>query len=150
MTFLLNAFGLTKAPLILFCGPKVEDISDKECVIRVPLNRRTRNHLNSMYFGALCIGADVAAGLLAVKKMKDQGFKGQFAFKDFQAQFLKRSEGDTLFYCQDGLEIDNLIDELKSHGGRKDKTLRVEARVPSQLGSEPVFIADITISIKAL
>ena len=50
-TALLRLFGLTKIPLLWFIRPSVQKMDDEMCVIKVHLNRRTKNHLNSMYFG---------------------------------------------------------------------------------------------------
>src|SRR4051794_12547209 len=54
--FYLRAFGFFKVPLIFYVAPSIVELSDRRCVIRVPLNRRTRNHLGSMYFGTLAVG----------------------------------------------------------------------------------------------
>ncbi len=43
-------------------------MSAKALRIRIPLGWRTRNHLGSMYFGALATGADLVGGLLVMEK----------------------------------------------------------------------------------
>ena len=48
-------------------NPKIVQISDESLEIKIRLNRRTKNHLNSMYFGTLSIGADITGGFLAMK-----------------------------------------------------------------------------------
>lgn len=60
--FLLGKF---KIPLLGFTGVKLIGISDSSVEVKIRLRRRTKNHLNSMYFGALAIGADVAGGIHA-------------------------------------------------------------------------------------
>ena len=59
-TAMIRLFGLTKIPLLWFISPTVQKMTDEVCEIRVPLNRKTKNHLNSMYFGVLCAAADCA------------------------------------------------------------------------------------------
>ena len=44
----LNFFGLTKIPLLWFRRPKIIHISQKFVEIKIPLKRRTKNHLGSM------------------------------------------------------------------------------------------------------
>ena len=98
-TFSLRWFGLTKIPLLFYVGVSVVEISPERMVVRIPLRRRTRNHLGSMYFGALCIGADVAPGAYAMYLIRQQPVRISMVFKDFQAEFLKRAEGDVNFTC---------------------------------------------------
>ena len=45
----LNFFGLTKIPLLWFCRPKIIHLDTESVEIKIPLTRRTKNHLNSMY-----------------------------------------------------------------------------------------------------
>ena len=65
-TAMVRLIGL-KVPMLLFVGPTVRSLDDDGCAIEIPLGLRTKNHLGSMYFGALCAGADLAAGLNAAK-----------------------------------------------------------------------------------
>ena len=62
---MLWLFGFFKIPLIGFINPKLVELTDKRMVVRVPLRRKTKNHLGSMYFGALSIGADLAGAFQA-------------------------------------------------------------------------------------
>jgi acyl-coenzyme A thioesterase PaaI-like protein len=58
-------FGLVKIPMIAYCRPKIITWNEETVVIRIRRSRRTNNHLKSMYFGALMVGADLAAGMHA-------------------------------------------------------------------------------------
>ena len=64
-------FGLTKVRLILFCRPKIVDINDDEVILCIPLNRQTRNHVNSMYIGAMTVGADLVTGITAMLNIRE-------------------------------------------------------------------------------
>ena len=61
-TVKLGAFGLTKVPMLLYLTPVVEELNERRCVVRIPLSYRSKNHLNSMYFGSMAAGADCAGG----------------------------------------------------------------------------------------
>lgn len=74
-------FGFTKVPLIWLCRPKIIAINEKMVEVKIPLRKRTKNHLNSMYFGALAVGADVAGGFLAMSKASNQGEKFRWLSK---------------------------------------------------------------------
>jgi hypothetical protein len=149
-TALLRAFAATKIPLLFWARPAVQHIDAQSCQVRLPYSKINKNHLNSMYFGALCIGADIAGGLMA-QRLLDQlpkGKKGALIFKDFQARFLKRAEGDTVFTCRDGAAIQALIERCAQSGEREDIPVRVVATVPALLGDEPVAEFTLGLSIK--
>lgn len=61
----LRLFGLLRIPMLFYVRPRVTEISPERITVRIPLRRRTKNHHGSMYFGALGVGADCAAGALA-------------------------------------------------------------------------------------
>ncbi|MHA0112018.1 hypothetical protein ACXYUI_33930, partial [Klebsiella pneumoniae] len=52
-TVYLRFFGLRKIPLILYLRPSIVEWSEARLVLKIPLRRRTKNQLGSMYFGAL-------------------------------------------------------------------------------------------------
>ncbi len=150
-TLFLRIFGLTQVPVLFLISPTVEELTPERCVVRVPLNRRTKNHLKSMYFGVLAAGADCAGGLMAMKLIQDRA-KGRVSliFKDFQAQFLRRAEGDVLFTCEDGRAIEELVNRTIETGERQNLSVKVVATVPTLLGQEPVAEFRLTLSLKKL
>ncbi len=147
-TLYLLGFGWWQIPLIFFCRPTVEELTEKRCVVRIPLRGRTKNHLGSMYFGALAIGADLAGGLAAMQLIRDEKADVSLVFKDFKADFLKRPEADVHFVCEDGDAIRALVQRAVATGERENMTVRITAKVPSKLGDEPVAIMDLTLSLK--
>jgi acyl-coenzyme A thioesterase PaaI-like protein len=97
INFLFKLFAFFKVPMIFYCGVKVIELDDKKAIVKIPLKRRTKNHLNSMYFGALAVGADVAGGILAFSLIQKRKLKISLVFKDLKADFLKRHESDVVF-----------------------------------------------------
>jgi acyl-coenzyme A thioesterase PaaI-like protein len=147
-TAYLWGYTLLRIPMIAFLRPVVVEMSDRRCEIRIPLAHRTRNHLNSMYFGVLCAGADCAGGLVAFRQIQKRGNTVAFVFKDFHAEFLKRAEGDVVFCCEQGEELIELVRRAEESGERVEDTIHVTATVPSKLGDEPVARFRLTISLK--
>jgi len=90
--------GFFKIPLIFFCHPRVIEISDNQCVVKIPFKRRVKNHVNSMYIGALTIGADLTSGFLAMRHIEKTGKKIVLIFKNVHADYLKRVQGRCLFH----------------------------------------------------
>ena len=146
-TWQLRLFGLTKIPLIYFCHPRVISISEDSLEVKIKLGRRTRNHLNSMYFGVLSVGADVTGGFLAMKYIRASQSNISLIFKDFHADFLKRAEGDVHFKCTDGFAIRELVQKSEKSGKRENMPVHISATVPSH-SVEPVAKFILTLSIK--
>jgi acyl-coenzyme A thioesterase PaaI-like protein len=146
-TLYVRFFGLTKVPLIFFVAPTVVRLDDEQCIVQIPLNRRTKNHLNSMYFGVLATGADLAGGLVAMKEIAESKKKVALSFKDFHAEFLKRAEGDVHFICTQIPEIKKFVAEVIASGERMNFPVRIDAIVPSE-GVEPVAKFILTLSLK--
>lgn len=147
-TMRLRLWTLAKIPLLFFLRPSVVTVTERATVIRIPLTRRSRNHLGSMYFGALCAGADLAGALTAMRRIEASGRRISLIFKDVRAQFLKRAEGDVLFSCEDGQAVAALVARAIASGEREEVPVRVVATVPDKLGAEPVADFVLTLSLK--
>ncbi|MDN3701738.1 PaaI family thioesterase [Vibrio artabrorum] len=144
----LSMFGFFKVPLIWLCRPKLLALDNQHVEVKIPLKRRTKNHLNSMYFGVLAVGADVAGGFLAMSKSQQQGEKISLAFKEVTGKFLKRPEGDVHFTCNDGELINRMLAETLSTGERVNHPVTIIATCPSLHGDEPMAEFTLTLSIK--
>ncbi len=145
MQWMLYLLGWIKIPLIGFVHPKLILLTDNELVVRIKFRRRTKNHLNSMYFGALAVGADVAAGIHAFYFSKSLGYKVSFAFKGMKADFLKRAESDVVFKINQGLKVKNAVMESKKSGERINLPIQVKA-----LNSDDELVAlfEMIVSVK--
>jgi len=147
-TAMIRIFGLLKVPLLFWLRPTVIELSDKRCVVKIPYGRRTKNHLNSMYFGVLACGADLAGGLSAMKIIENSGEKVSLAFKEFDAKFLKRAEGDTHFICEQGEEISDFVKMVIESGERHHMPVKIVAKCPDKLGDEIVAEFSLMLSLK--
>ena len=143
----LNFFGLTKIPLLWFCRPKIIHLDKKSVEIKIPLKRRTKNHLGSMYFGALSVGADITGGFLAMICIQNSKRKVALIFKDFKADFLKRAEGDVHFRCNQGSDIIRLVEKTIDSGQRENMIVNIDAYVPS-ISDDIVANFELTLSLK--
>lgn len=146
-TLALRLFSLRRIPLLAYVRPTVTDISPERISVAIRLSRRTRNHLGSMYFSALCTGADCAVGGLAMYFIRQRAESISMVFKAFQAEFLRRAEGDVHFICSQGAEIASLVDRAAASDERVEQTFDVLAIVP-ELGGEQVAAFRLTLSLK--
>ena len=141
-------FGLTKVRLINYCRPQIVDVSEKGVTLLIPLNRRTRNHVKSMYIGVMTVGVDLVTGFTAMLKIQESKRNVILIFKDMKANFLKRAEGDVHYICNEGKKIAQAGDETLKTGERVNLLVPVTATVPEKFGDEPVAEFSITLSLK--
>jgi len=143
----LRLFGLKKIPMIYFVKPSVVEMTNERVVVRIPLRRKTRNHIGSMYFGALSVGADCAVGALAMHLINQQPEQISLIFRNFSVEFHMRAEGDVEFCCSQGIEISKLIAKIASSEERDEMLVEVIATVPD-LSDDPVATFRLTLSMK--
>ena len=144
----LKLFSLRYIPLIAYCRPKIVGLDDETLEVRIRRTRRTKNHLGSVYFGALAVGADLAGGFLVFMKARERGVRVHFAFKDVQGEFRRRAEAAVHFTCRDGALIDAMIDEAMASGERINRPATVTVTCPELDPAEVVARFSLTLSLR--
>ena len=147
-TLMVRGFGLAEIPMLALAWPTVEALDSSRCVVRVPLNRLTRNHVGSMYMGVLVAGADLAGGLMAMEAIRGSGSRVVLVFKDVHGDFLRRADGDVRFACEQGAEVRALVERAASSGERHNLPVQVTATVGAGAASAVVARFTLTISLK--
>lgn len=145
MRRLLWLMGIVKIPMIAFVRPKLLRLDEKSSQVKIKLRRRTKNHLKSMYFGSLAVGADVAAGLHAYYFAKQAGVNVSFAFKAIKGEFLQRAMSDVVFESNDGEIVEKAFKEALETKERVNQWVKVEAK---NKDNELVAVFDMEISVK--
>ena len=146
-TVLVRIFGLFEVPLIGWINPRIIEMSDHRSAIEIKLSRRTKNHLNSMYFGVMASGADIAGGLLAMRLIAESGRPISLAFKDFKAKFFKRAESDVVFFCNDIGKIKNFVGKVIRSKVRHHMPVKIYANCP-KISDEIIAEFTLTLSLK--
>ncbi len=148
MTLFIHLYGLLKIPLVFFISPRVVEFTRQRFVLKVPLGYRTKNHLNSMYFGAMGIGAELSIAGPAVFAIGEAKQKIDFVFKDFHANYLKRGDGHVHFVCDEIKTVLELIEESKTTPNRVERKMKGYAIVPSKSMTEQVMTYELTLSVR--
>jgi hypothetical protein len=138
-------FGLVKIPMIAYCRPKVITWNEETVVVRIRRSRRTNNHLKSMYFGAMMVGADLAAGMHAFAFTVSAKKKISLAFKSCSAQFIKRPETDVFFEANAGHIVRNMIAESEN---KKERINGIIPVIIKDTNGEEVAKVDMELSLK--
>ena len=140
--FLLGRF---KIPMLGYTAPKLIELNNNKAKVKIKLKRRTKNHLNSMYFGALAVGADVAGGIHAFYFANMHNKKVSFAFKGMSCEFIKRAESDCTFISEDGKKVEAAILKSIATGDRVNETTKVEVY---DAENELVATFEMIVSVK--
>lgn len=144
----LRLFALAKIPLIFFCRPQILKVDSESVLVKIPLRHRTRNHVHSMYFGALSVGADLSIGLLATHQIQKSGKKIVLVFKDFKADFIKRAMDDVYFFSNEGAKVAELIEKVIATGERQNASIHGHAFTKKDGNEDIVAEFDLTLSLK--
>jgi len=137
--------GKFKIPLIGYTGVSLLELNHTTVKAKVKLKRRTKNHLNSMYFGALAIGADVAGGIHAFYFAQLHNKKVKFAFKGMNSEFIMRAESDCIFVSNDGAKVEAAILKSIETQERVNETTHVEV---FNMNKELVATFELIVSVK--
>jgi acyl-coenzyme A thioesterase PaaI-like protein len=146
-TLFVRALAL-KIPMFFWLGPRVLALDDEGCAIEIPFGWRSKNHVNSMYVGALCAGADLASGLNAAKLIQERHRDVKLVFADMRCEFLKRADGDVVFRSRDGRRVAEAVRQADASGERVTLPIEVVATVPAKYGDEPVARFTMGLSLK--
>ncbi len=146
-TALVRLLGL-RIPFLLFLGPRVLELDEKGCALLLPLRTLSRNHVGSMYIGAMVAGADLAAGMCALRVIRQKGSRIVPIFKDLKAEFLKLADGDVVFRTTQGQEVAEAVEQAHATGERVTIPVEITATVPAKYGEEPVARFTMGLSMK--
>lgn len=148
MSALINAYCMVNIPLLAFCTPRVIELDDNRAIARIRLDRRTRNHLGVMYFGALAMGAELSIALKCLQAIAKSGQKIDFIFKDFECEFHRRADGHVHFICDQAAAVQTLINKAAASSERMTETFEGYALIPGGESQEPVMSYKLTLSVR--
>ncbi len=142
----IRTLSLFKVPLLGICRPRVIELSQKVARVQLPHEFLTKNHLGSMYFGALAMGSELSIALRLLDRLRSEKIPISFIFKDYSCEFLKRAEDDVQFVTEQVKAIDALIDRAASSNERHNGTF--EGYALSVSTKEKLMTYKLTISMK--
>lgn len=142
----IRTLSLIKVPLLGICRPRVLEMTPEVARVKLTYEFLTKNHVGSMYFGALAMGAELSIALRLLHRMQKEKVPVSFIFKDFQCEFLKRAESDVQFVTEQVKAIDELIDRAAASSDRQNGTF--EGYAISETTKEKLMSYRMTISMK--
>ena len=137
-------YMLKNLPTIFFWGVRVKTINLDLCHTTLPFNWRTKNPFRSIYFAALCGGAELASGMLCMLHLSGEK-RFSMLVVDFNAQFIKKANKMVTMKCGDGELIKQKLSDLSMPGDTAVVVSTVTAHHPD---NELVAKFEITWSFK--
>lgn len=101
-----------KLPSAVFWRLKIKSLTPEKCEVSIPYFWRSQNPFQSIYFAALAGAAELSTGALCQLAMAGKG-KFSMLVVDFRAEYQKKANDKIIFSCNQGLELQELIDGLQ-------------------------------------
>lgn len=114
-----NRFLLFKLPSAYFTGVRVAEVDENSAVVKVKHRWISQNPFNSLYFGVQAMAAELATGILVIKKIAQTKQRISMLVTKQSATFTKKGTGMIRFTCVDGAKIDQAVaDTIKTGEGQ--------------------------------
>ena len=138
-------FGIPQIiPLTAGLGMTVEEVTATRASTMLPLKKRTRNHVGSVYFGAQMTQAEITMGLLLFH-LYPPGPWGMLV-KRVEADFHAKGKGTLRAVCEPPREaLDALAQARSNEDGKAEAWIPVRV---TTLDGEPVTDARFLASLK--
>lgn len=107
----MSFYFLWKLPSCRFWRIRVMSIDRQKAVIRLPFRWRTQNPFQSIYFAAQLGAAELSTGLLSVAMLADKP-RISMLITGVQANFTKKAKETVYFSCDQGAELEVLLEEI--------------------------------------
>ena len=147
LSWMIRLLSFLKVPLLGFCLPKVVELNSNSASVQINRWWLTSNHVGSMYFGALAMGAELSVATQLLKQMFGDRAPVTFIFKDAQFRFLSRAENHVIFRTDEVARVSELVAESLEAKDRRDKTISGYAYTIND-PSKKIMEYEITLSVK--
>ena len=118
-----HLFLLKKLPAAYFCGARMKSLDSDQCEIKITLNWFNKNPFKSMFWAAQGMAAELTTGLMITDKIKKSGYDVSMLLISNNANYYKKATGLIVFNCNEGAEIDEMMNKLISSNTSQTITL---------------------------
>ena len=139
-------FLFFKLPAAFFSGVRVRDINEQKCIVSVPFKWLTQNPFRSTYFASLSMAAEMSTGALGLANIYKRKPPVSMLVVKTEAEYFKKAADKTIFTCEDGALIKQMIEESVATGEARTVTAKSVGR---NFAGELVAEFKITWSFKA-
>lgn len=104
-------FLFSRLPSAYFAGVRVRELDEKHCVVTVPYKWFSQNPFHSTYFACLSMAAEMSTGALSMAHLYKSIPPVSMLVVKVESEYFKKATGRTTFICEDGITIQNAIQE---------------------------------------
>src|SRR5262245_24177315 len=104
-------FLLTNLPSAYFSGVRLQYVEESTCTISVPYKWFSKNPFRSTYFACLAMAAEMSTGVLSMAHVYNRKPAVSMLVTGLEAKYFKKATGKTLFTCEDGFRIKEIIEK---------------------------------------
>lgn len=112
-------FLLFRLPSAFFCGVRIREMDEKRCVVTVPYKWLSQNPFRSTYFACLSMAAEMSTGVLAMAHVYKRNPPVSMLVVKVESEYFKKAVSKTIFTCEDGGALQQIIEEGISTGEAK-------------------------------
>jgi acyl-coenzyme A thioesterase PaaI-like protein len=142
--FQLKLFFITKLPMALLAGLRIEAIDQSTATISLKYGYLTKNPFKSLYFACLAMAAELASGVLVWSGVADSKKNISMLVTGMEAEFTKKAIGKVAFCCEDRIASEKIQETIDTKAG---VTLQTKSTGKDAQG-DIVAIFKITWSMK--
>lgn len=122
--FKFRMYLLYKLPAAFFSGVKIKQIAKEQCTTSVPYKWLTQNPFRSTYFASLAMAAEMSTGVLAMINTYKKHPAVSMLVTKMEANYYKKATVIIYFTCEEGLLIENTVNEAINTGEGKTITVK--------------------------
>ncbi len=111
--FRFKLFTINQLPLAFVAGLKVVQLTDESSTVSITYNYWTKNPFRSMYFAAQAMAAELSTGVLVMDQVQAaKPKKISMLVYNMEADFTKKATGKILFTCNQGDELNTIMEKV--------------------------------------
>lgn len=142
--------GISMTPMLRYIRPRLVELTSDRATVRINVSRRSKNHINSLFVGALATGGDCVGALIPIKFMFETGHRTPPIVKSVSSEFYKKVKKYAYFTCTQGKELYELCNAAVASGEPQEFTVHVIVTAPAEYGDEFVARISQVMSVKDL
>lgn len=137
--FRFGLYLLWKLPAAWFMGVSVISCDLEKAVVNLPYGWRSQNPFRSIYFAAQLSAGELSTGVLVLAAISGERPVSMLV-TDIRAQFYKKANQPLRFTCEQGLEVNAIIQEVVTTGEARQMTLQSTGRLPDGTPASEVWV----------
>lgn len=126
--FQLHLYLFLKIPISWIAGVRLHQINDEYCTTQVKHGWLNQNPFNSMFWAVQGMAAEFSTGFLCAEKIRKSGKKISMLVVQNQAEFTKKATGKIKFTCNQGKELDTILQKAIETGEGQTLTMFSEGK----------------------